>query len=181
MPETVSLSGLGIAGLAAVYVLARPASAVSGEANVVQQAASQALYRVERSQALFGAKAKCISDLIALAEECSQNGWDGSDASALDPSAVDRAIEFIRALPDSVPLPELAPEPDGAISMDWIKTPRRLFSVSVSASSRFAYAWLDGSDVGHGVARFDGYSVPDRIAEGIASILNQDDAALGTR
>ena len=60
-------------------------------------------------------------------------------------------------------MPEFAPEPDGAISLDWIQSRHRLFTLSISASNRLAYAWLDGTDKGHGVARFDGRTIPRRV------------------
>ena len=110
--------------------------------------------------------------LWALADECSEPGWDGDDALPLDHRAVFKAITFIQALPEGVPLPEFAPEPDGSLSLDWISSRNRLFSLSVGTDDRLSYAWLDGTDKGHAVARFDGESVPPRILEGIIAILN---------
>ena len=67
---------------------------------------------------------------------------------------------FLRAMPDDLPIPEFAPEPNGSISLDWIASPDRLFSLSIGRNGRLAYAWLDGADKGHGVARFDARNVP---------------------
>ncbi len=111
-------------------------------------------------------------DLWALANECGEPGWDGNDALPLNRLAVFNAVAFIRALPEEVPLPEFAPEPDGSISLDWISSRNRLFSISVGTGDRLPYAWLDGTDKGHAVARFDGKNIPPRILEGIKSILN---------
>ena len=108
----------------------------------------------------------------ALANECGEPGWDGNDALPLDHLAVFKAVAFIRALPEEVPLPEFGPEPDGSISLDWISTRNRLFSLSVGTGDSLPYAWLDGTDKGHAVARFDGKSIPPRVLEGIKSILN---------
>jgi hypothetical protein len=77
------------------------------------------------------------------------------------------AAEFIRVLPEDVPLPEFAPEPDGSLSLDWIQSRHRLFTLSVAPNIRLPYAWVDGADSGHGVARFDGETVPPRILDGI--------------
>jgi hypothetical protein len=165
-------------GLAALYSLARPGSAVSREAQVVQQVANDAVNSVERSWALFGRKASAISELSALANECAHEGWDGGDARPIDPQAVSKAIAFMRALPDSLPLPEMTAEPDGAVSLDWIRSRNRLLSVSIGAGDRLAFAWLDGSDRGHGVARFVEGVVPARIVDGIAAIMDVRDAAV---
>ena len=179
MFEPISVAGLQL-GFTALYALARTGSAISPEAQIVQLAASSVVYSVERSHALFGDKAGAISQLWALANECAVSGWDGEQAKPIDRLAVFNAAAFIRALPDRLPLPEFSPEPDGAISLDWIKSRTRLFSLSIGNSNRMAYAWLDGTDVGHGVAGFREGKVPQRVLEGIAEAMNDGNAAFGT-
>lgn len=121
------------------------------------------------------------SQIIALANECAEAGWDGDEAAPINWAAAYTTVEFIRAMPDDLPLPEFAREPDGSISLDWIQSRNRLFSLSVGATNRLAYAWLDGSDKGHGVARFDGKRIPSRIIEGIIKIRNRCNAATMVR
>ena len=113
-----------------------------------------------------------ISSIRQLAQECSELDWDGSGAEPVSLDAVAMASAFVRALPEGLPLPEFAPEPDGAISLDWIQSRSRLFSLSVGTNSCLAYAWLDGNDRGHAVAGFDGKTVPRRILEGIRGIVD---------
>lgn len=175
MPEPVSVTTVGICylvGYAALNAYARGDSAISSEARAAQKAATALVESAERSQALFGEKASAISQLRALANECADQNWDGNGASAMDPLAVSMAEAFVRAMPDNVPLPEFAPEPDGSISLDWIQSRSRLFSVSVGINHRLAYAWVDGADRGHAVARFDGDRIPRRVIEGICEIMN---------
>jgi hypothetical protein len=129
--------------------------------------------RQSPTQALFGEKASALAALAALEAECSGRGWDGDDAEAISPAAASATKRFVRALPNGIPLPEFAPEPDGSISLDWIRSPTQLFSLSVGRSSRLAYAWLDGSDKGHGVAHFDGQNIPARVLEGIQGIVGR--------
>jgi hypothetical protein len=167
------VSVVGRSGLVAMEALAGGNTAVSREAYSVRKAAAKIVESIERSVALFGEKAAALSRLAALATECMQADWDGADAAAIDPLAVLFARRFLRALPESLPLPEFAAEPDGSISLDWIRSRNRLFSLSVGRSNRLAYAWLDGADRGHGVARFDGQNVPARVLEGIKGILGQ--------
>lgn len=131
-------------------------------------------------EVLFGPKAAVISQLWALAEECSAGNWDGEGALPLSASAACEAEAFIRSLPDGMPVPELSAEPDGSISLDWIRSRHSLLSLSIGASDRLAYAWLDGSDRGHAVARFDGEQVPPRIIEGIRAVMNRGDTTVGT-
>jgi hypothetical protein len=98
-------------------------------------------------------------------------GLGREDAAAIDPIAVVWAKRLVHALPDGMSTPEFAPEPDGSISLDWITSRNRLFSVTVSRSNRLAFSWLDGAD-SYGIARFDGANVPQRILEGIKGIMN---------
>ena len=181
MFESVSAIG-SEPGLAPPYFGARAGSAISAEAQTVQQAARTVMKSVERSQALFGNKAMAISQIWELANECAEPGWDGDGAFAINHIAVFNACAFIRALPDGMPLPEFAPEPDGSISLDWIQSRNRLFSLSVGTGNRLAYAWLDGTDKGHAVARFDEEEgVPPRILAGIKAIMNSGNAAIRSR
>ncbi len=156
----------------------RGGSAVSPEAADVRKAAGAVVESAERSLALFGEKRAALSALIALAAECSEPDWDGQDAAAISLEAVDTAVDFVRVLPAGVPLPEFAVEPDGSIALDWTVSRHRRFTLSIGGSNRLAYAWLDGGDKGHGVARFDGELVPPRILDTIHSITGHADASL---
>src|SRR5882724_7111596 len=145
-------NAVGPLGYAALSPYAQPGSAVSPEAETVIQAASSIVRAAERSVALFGDKAAALSSLRELASECSVDDWDNAGAQAINVDALTCAERLLRALPSSVPIPDCSPEPDGSISLDWSESSHRLFSISVSGSNRLAFAWLDGSDRGHGVA-----------------------------
>jgi hypothetical protein len=174
MPTTISVNPL--AGYVPIRRVERRASAISTEAATARMAVNVVIEWGERSFALFGPKAAIISQIWALVDECAEMGWDGAEAEPISELAAEQAADFIRALPENTPLPEVAPEPDGSISLDWIQSRSRLFSLSIGESNRLAYAWLDGADRGHAVARFDGESVPPRILEGIRRIMNDGHA-----
>ena len=163
-------NAVGLLGYAALGPYAQQGSAVSTEAASVGRAAIRLVRAAEQSVALFGERAAAISRLHELANECAQDNWDGAGAVPMDLAAVARAETFLRALPHGTPLPECSPEPDGSVSLDWCSARNRLFSVSVGRSNRLAFAWLDGNDKGHGVARFDGLVIPARVLLGLSSI-----------
>jgi hypothetical protein len=169
---------VGLSGHLALQAIAGGGSAISPEANAVHKAVTEVVELTERSLVLFGKKASALSQLAELAAECAQQGWDGDTAAGINPNAVLYAEHFVRALPEGIPLPEFTPEPDGSISLDWIRSPNRLFSLSVGNSNRLAYAWLDGADKGHGVARFDGQTIPPRVLEDIKGIAGQGHVGL---
>jgi hypothetical protein len=114
--------------------------------------------------------AATISQIWALVDECGEPGWDGDGGQPISEVAAKMAADFIGALREYAPLPEVAPEPDGFISLDWIQSRNRVFSLSIGEGRRLPYAWIDGTGHGHAVAVFDGKTVPPRILEGIRRI-----------
>lgn len=161
----MSLSCSGLNGLA------HSGSAISDDANKSAEIATSILLSRKTSQSLFGSKTELLDQVASLISECSKEGWDGYGALPLDPNAFSRVIELIYSLPDGFPLPEISPEPDGSISLDWISSKRRMLSVSVGKSDRLPYAWINGTDRGHGVVRSAAYSFPLKIMNEIQDVM----------
>jgi hypothetical protein len=150
------------------------------EAERAGLAASSLMRAAEDSIVLFGQREQAIASLHEVATECSQDDWNGEGALPVDPDAVARAETFLRALPDGIRMPDCSPEPDGSVSLDWSEPDGRLFSISVGAGNRLAFAWLDGNDKGHGVARFDGTVVPERILFDLRTRRSRSHASVRT-
>jgi hypothetical protein len=136
--------------------------------------------RVESSGALFGNKTAVVSALWGLAQSHTDLGWDGGQALPVDRRAISLAVAFVRALPDECLMPEVAVDPDGAVALDWLVSRHRMLSVSFAGDTdRLAYAWLDGTDRGNAVARFDRKAVPTRLLQAVQALSDQpDDVAL---
>jgi hypothetical protein len=122
---------------------------------------------MEQSIALFGPQTACISEILTVVAEHSRPDWNREGADPVSLLATDRAVAFIRALPRGFAMPEAAPDTDGSISLDWIDGRRRMLSVSVGVTDRLAFAWIDGTDRGHAVERFDGDRIPSLILDRI--------------
>ena len=75
---------------------------------------------------------------------------------AIPAGAVERTLRLVQTLHVDFPIPEVAIDPDGAISLDWVDSMTRIFSISVGDSDSVAYAWINGFDRGSGVVRFEG-------------------------
>lgn len=176
MPEPLSVTLL--AGYAGLQLLASTGSALSNEARDLRDRASVMIRSASLSQALYGAKNLAISQLWELVQECAAANWDGERALPLSELAAAQAEQFIRLLPNGLPVPEVSADPDGSISLDWMPSRHRLFSLSVGESHRLPYAWVDGSDKGHAVARFDGERIPSRVIAGIEAITDRGDATV---
>src|SRR5947209_7145990 len=138
----------------AVSALTLPKSGVSDAARYLVVQGKRAEEERENSEALFGPVSALISELHRLQDECSEPDWDGYGALPMSKTGAARAEAFIRALPTGIDLPELAPEPDGAVSLDWSPSKSRLFTLSVGPHSMLAYAWIDGLERGHAIAPF---------------------------
>ena len=147
--------------------MAGQGTAVSNEATIVRNLADGLIDSVERSTALFGNKAAVISELWQLFNECNMDNWDGYGARPIELASIYNAIAFIRALPGALAMPVTCPDPDGSVLLEWQRTRLSIFSVNVCASGRVSYAWLDGTDRGHGTADFNGRQVPIRILNDI--------------
>jgi len=147
---------------------------------VVQARAEAIVDLVERSDALFGSKTAVISELWGLAHSHAGIGWDGGESLPVDRQAIARAAAFIRALPEEFDIPEVGVDPDGSVTLDWIASRHRMLTLGVAGNSdRLAYAWIDGTDRGHAVARFDKNVVPARLMQAILAVtLAPDHAAL---
>lgn len=159
-----------VAGYTALTALSRQGSAVSPEAATVRQNASSVVERREQSVALFGPKAVAFSELAELSAECAVDDWDGYGATAVNRQALQLAKDIIRSLPDDVPMPSFSIEPDGCVSLDWMPSRSRTFTLSAGKSDRLPYAWIDGTDRGHAVARFADGQLPSRIIQEIHRI-----------
>jgi hypothetical protein len=121
--------------------------------------------------------ARVTSEILAMVAEHGYPDWNGEGACAVSTPAADRTVAFIRALPDNVPAPEIAPEPDGSISLDWIRSRNHVLSVSVGVSESLAYAWVFGDDSGHAGVRFDGESTPQEILDRIAQTMGHGEGS----
>jgi hypothetical protein len=146
-------------------------TAVSPEADTIRRSVSAVTESMYESVWLYGLRTEAVSEILTVAARHGRPDWDGEGAEPISELATDRAIAFIRALPRSVPVPEIAPEPDGSISLDWIDSRSRVLSISIGVSDRLAFAWLDGTNRGHAVERFDGERIPPLILERIRETM----------
>ncbi|HRI43681.1 MAG TPA: hypothetical protein PLL78_07385 [Fimbriimonadaceae bacterium] len=149
-----------ISMMAASVVMYAPA--VSSESTDLARTLEQVAQQRETSVAL-GARLRAVEDALA-------------DAIADSPGVEDRvrneASRLLLALPSDLPLPEFAVEDDGAIAVEWLPSRSRMVSLSVHGRGRVAYAWLDGTDKGHGVARFNGKELPEVLLSVIRSVTD---------
>lgn len=100
-----------------------------------------------------------LEDVVA---QCSQQNWDGYNAKPISRAVYERTRAFLDALPMSLPAPDIVPEADGEIALEWDLGANRIFSVSIGEENGLHFAGLFGSGVErHGVEPFDGLVSPE--------------------
>lgn len=105
-------------------------------------------------------------------EDCSAPNWDGYGAEPLHAAAYEEAIAFLNALPTRIPVPEIAPEPDGSIGFEWRNGPHRIFAISVSGKGSIVYAGILGKgSKAHGTELFDG-TLPEVVLTAVRRIFS---------
>ena len=87
-------------------------------------------------------------------QPCKEPNWDGDGANAVERETYQIAYRLIEALPNGFPAPTISAEPDGHLSFEWYKHPRRLLSVSVSPDGTLYWASLIGSEDPRGSCQF---------------------------
>lgn len=115
---------------------------------------------------------RAIESLLEAYNRCSVQGWDGYDSLPLSDIAVTEACNFLEALPSWIPIPDVVPEPDGSVGLEWYAGKNRVFVVSVSGNNVVYYAGLIGKgNKKHGSIAFN-ESIPKDIIEGINEVLS---------
>jgi len=119
----------------------------------------------------LGLRGKGVYDeLLSVAEECKAENWDSQGATPIAEQTYRLAYQFLEALPLGTPPPSIGAEPDGHITLEWHRSPRRTLSVSVSPEGDLHYSALLGSSKSYGTEPFFG-GVPRTILDLVARVI----------
>ena len=83
-----------------------------------------------------------VHQLNEIAEDCSVADWDGHGAVPISYRMYRKALEFIEALPAGLPQPELIPEADGELALEWRGARGAMLSISLGANGRMTLLYL---------------------------------------
>lgn len=120
---------------------------------------------------VLGQQAKgSFDELFQVFEECRHANWDGYNAIPVSDRAFRLTYQFLESLPLCTPAPDLGAEPDGHLTLEWNRSPRRTLSVSVSPEGDLHYAALIGARKYYGTEPFFG-EVPQAIVDLISRVL----------
>ncbi len=128
----------------------------SKEARFVAERAREAQRHLQEANGLGLQTQDVFEELWTVAEECKTPNWDGYGAEAVSEDAYKLAYRFLEALPPGTPAPSIGAEPDGHLTLEWYRTPRRTLSVSVSPEGDLHYSALVGPNKAYGTEAFFG-------------------------
>lgn len=112
----------------------------------------QSSFKLLQESNALGLVAKGIfQKLDEIFKECSAMGWDGEQAKPISSEVVEYTKVFLRFLPLGIEAPEISAEPDGAITLEWYRTPTLVLSISINPDGWVYYAALIGTSRRHGV------------------------------
>ena len=103
-----------------------------------------------------------LADLARL-----EPGWDGHGADPITPSCLTKVSTVLAALPAGTPCPEVVPNPNGTLTLDWQAGG---YSLSLECgATRYSAVWESAT----GVETDEGDilpSIPAFVAEALASL-----------
>ena len=124
---------------------------------------------VQRQQASVILSRQSALELVFEAWQETNESWKiGEGETPVTEAVMETACRLIQALPLGVPSPAITGEPDGHISLEWYRNPRRVMTVSIGPDSRLHWAALIGSEDPRGSARF-----ADRIPKSLLYYISR--------
>jgi len=105
---------------------------------------------LQESNALGFAAKGTFQQLFEVFKECSSGGWDGEQAKPISVEVLNDAIKFLYSFPLGIDAPEVGAEPDGAITLEWYRSPNKLISTSINPDGWVYWAALIGTSRRHG-------------------------------
>lgn len=128
----------------------------SAAAEYVVKQIAEGWAQLRKSNSLGAGVESAVEELRGAAQECNSIGWDGYEAATIEQETIRHAERFLNALPLGMIAPSVGAEPDGHITFEWYRSPRRILSVSISPQGDLHYAALFGSKKVYGAEPFFG-------------------------
>lgn len=112
-----------------------------------------------------------LESLDEVYEECSEANWDGYDAAPISLEAYFEASKLLRMIPSSYPMPDILPEPDGGIGLEWYKDRAFSFVISVTAKNIITYVGLFGKNNETYGTEYFTFSVPKIVLDSLRRLF----------
>ncbi|MFQ5687750.1 MAG: hypothetical protein ACE5GV_13930 [Candidatus Scalindua sp.] len=127
---------------------------------------------LQKSDALGFVAKGTIQQLDETFEECSSAGWDGERAKPISEEVLQCTKAFLKSFPLGIEAPEVGAEPDGAITLEWYRSPNRVISISINPGGSLYYAAIIGATRRHGMD-FASFDVSDDLLGLISEVTRK--------
>lgn len=111
-----------------------------------------------------------IDQLLPLSNRYQNMDWDGEGAEPIPAAAFQEARRFLLTLHPATPLPEVVPEPDGYLGLEWYANTRLLYVVSFNGTGVMSCSGLMGRERILGT-RYTDEGIPIEVLRNIARVL----------
>jgi hypothetical protein len=146
-------------------------SGISEAARLLDQTRKEILARCNNAVTLSNNDA---IEAVYEAWQATDESWKlNADEVAVSDEVKDSAIRFIENLPLGFPQPDVSREPDGHLNLEWYRSPRSVFSVSIAPNNRLHWAALIGTESPRGTSWFLN-RIPISILDLIARVFEGD-------
>jgi hypothetical protein len=109
-------------------------------------------YDLLQSSNELGLSAKgVLQQLSEIFEECSHDGWDGGNAKGISSETMQNALKLLSFFPLGIEAPDIGAEADGAITLEWYRSPDKVISMSINPGNLLYYAAIIGTKRRHGM------------------------------
>jgi hypothetical protein len=146
-------------------------SGYGGEtADFVAQEMEKSCKLLQESNALSFVAKGTFQQLFEVFNNCSYEGWDGQRAKPIPAEVLEYAIKFLMSFPLGIEAPEVGAEPDGAITLEWYRSPNKVISISINPDGWMYYAALIGTSKRDG-ADFSLMGISDDLVKIISQVV----------
>jgi hypothetical protein len=159
-----------MAASALISIGGAPTHGASETAWFVADEAEKGHRRLQDSYAFGMAGKGVLSELLQTVKESCEPNWDGYGAEPVCDITYHLTHQFLKALPLGTPAPSIGAEPDGHLTVEWYRSPRRTLSVSISPEGDLHYAALIGTAKAFGTEPFFG-EAPRAIVDLIHRVM----------
>lgn len=111
-----------------------------------------------------------IDKLLALPQQYRVANWNGEGAAPISEAAFHEARTFLQKLPTTFPLPEVVPEPDGYLGLEWYANKWLLYVVSFNGKGALSCSGLIGPERTYGTRYMD-EGISAGILDDIAKVI----------
>jgi hypothetical protein len=96
-------------------------------------------------------------------------GWSGERSDPISPEAANAAAKLIDHMPSDIPDPSVGAIPEGLVTFEWYRSPKRVVLVVPTANNSVDYSIRRGNELLHGSAPFFG-KLPETVLSQIRAL-----------